>query len=83
MPSYKVKQTGFYGGVLRTPGGKHDPVVTGKAIAKKDLPSWLEEIKEKPNRASKKQPNDTVESFLGDDEKPAQKTGVDADIETL
>lgn len=82
MPSYKVKQQGFFGGVLRVPGGRHDPVVTSKAIPKKDLPGWLEEIKEKPSKTTEKKVNATTADFMGDDEK-AEKTGVDADIEAL
>jgi hypothetical protein len=67
MPSYKVKEKGFFGGVLREPGGKHDPVVTSKPL--KPVPSWLEEIKSTPAQQRKKttKPKEKVEDFMGDD----------------
>lgn len=46
MPRYRVLQPGFYGGVLRTPGGPHDPVVTPMPFPKDQTPSWLELIPE-------------------------------------
>ena len=51
MARYRVKEPGFFGGILRTPGGKHDPIVTARPIPKKKLPSWLEEIDEEAEAA--------------------------------
>ena len=83
MPKYKVLEKGFYGGILREPGGRHDPVVTSKAIPKAKMPSWLEEIKPgKNNKASENKPNEDVANFLGEDE-TAEKSQADVDIETL
>lgn len=69
MPRYKVTQPGFYGGIFRTPGGKHDPVVTAAPISAKKLPSWLEEIKEDSSPAKKRgqatQPNEKPADFMG------------------
>jgi len=68
MPKYRVKSPGFFGGVLREPGGKHDPVVTSKPIPKKEMPSWLELVKEDPKKKNTAEPNDTVDSFMGDED---------------
>jgi hypothetical protein len=69
MPKYRVLKTGFYGTVLRVPGGKHDPVVTSKPIPKKELPSWLELIKDDGKVKNEvTEPNDTVDSFMGDED---------------
>jgi hypothetical protein len=79
MPTYKVTKKGFFGGVLREPGHpRHGFVVTAKAIPKGKLPSWLDEFKEKPSRSSSKKPNDTTQSFMGEDAESST-----ADIETL
>ena len=81
MPSYKVKEKGFFGGVFRVPGGKHDPVVTANPIPKNKMPSWLEEIKpstktsagRKKAAAKVTEPNESKDDFMGKDE----------DVETL
>jgi len=82
MPQYKVKEPGFFGGILRTPGGRHDPVVTAAPITKKDLPEWLEEIvpETSPNKkaATVTKPNEKVSDFMGDTKKDD-----DSGLETL
>lgn len=79
MPKYKVLKPGFFGGIFREPGGRHDPVVTAKPIPKKEQPSWLELMKAS---AKKKDdvttPNDTPDSFMGD-----KADDDDAGVETL
>lgn len=67
MPKYKVLKPGFFGGVFRTPGGPHDPVITAQPFKKGACPSWLELLK---TPAKKKKPandttvpNDTLESI--------------------
>ena len=71
MPSYKVLEKGFYGGVLRVPGGPHDPVVTSSPIAKAAMPSWLEEIKAPTSRKKAAEKvtvaNSSAEDFIGDE----------------
>ncbi len=68
MPEYKVLENGFYGGVFRVPGGRHDPVKTSKPIKK--VPSWLELIKDrktpKQKAAAVNVPNEKVSDFMGD-----------------
>lgn len=78
MPEYKVLSPGFWGGTYRTPGGRHDPVVTASPIAKKDLPSWLEPITgpapakraaaKKTAAAKKEQETEAKLDFTGDDD---------------
>jgi len=73
MPKYKVKETGFFGGVLRVPGGRHDPVVTAKPIPTKEIPSWLELMKVETKTKKQKgeaassvtEPNADSSDFLG------------------
>lgn len=67
MPSYKVLKPGFFGGVYRAPGSKHDPVVTDKPL--KPVPNWLEEIKFSAADQKKKvtKTNTKPEDFMGDD----------------
>ena len=79
MPKYKVLKKGFFGGVLREPGGKHDPVITSKPFPKNETPSWLKLMtKADESRAAKAAevtvPNEGVEDFMGDD---------DPDVETM
>lgn len=67
MPSYKVLSAGFFGGVYRSPGSKHDPVVTEKPL--NPVPRWLEEIKFSAADQKKKTTvsNAKKEDFMGSD----------------
>ena len=74
MPKYRVLEAGFYADIYRTPGGRHDPVVTAKPIAKKDLPSWLEPIEEtrtkpaaKKAAAKKAEKTEQALDFIGEE----------------
>jgi hypothetical protein len=58
MAKYRVKEPGFYGGIYREPGGKHDPVVTARPIPRKKLPSWLEEVDEEAEAAARQEIDD-------------------------
>jgi|TARA_Y100000310_G_scaffold127563_1_gene126692 hypothetical protein len=46
MPSYRVKQKGYYGGKIYDPEGKRRTLVVDKPFDKKTMPSWVEPIKE-------------------------------------
>ncbi|QGT52260.1 hypothetical protein [Vibrio phage MZH0603] len=53
MPSYKVKQMGFFDGRLYDPNGKRPVLHTDKEL--KPVPKWLEPIKsETPAQAKKR-----------------------------
>lgn len=76
MPKYKVLKPGFFGGIFRTPGGKHDPVVTAKPIPKTKMGTWLEEVvppkpltkaEQKKAAAAEDKTNENENDFMGDD----------------
>lgn len=53
MATYKVIAKGFYNGALYTPDGKRNTLTVDKAFTKKNMPSWVQPIKE-PTAAEKK-----------------------------
>lgn len=75
MPKYKVLENGYFGGIFRTPGGRHDPVVTSKPFPKGKIPNWLEEVKEDKKKKTNKEkaadvtePNESATDFLGEED---------------
>ena len=62
MPKYSVIETGFFGGILRVPGGDHDPVVTAEPL--KPIPSWLKKYVE-PKMKKEKTQDDLKDQFTG------------------
>jgi len=81
MPSYKVLDKGFYGGVFRVPGGPHDPVITPAPIPKGEVPSWLELIKEETKTAKSRKA--AAEKVTVPNASPSDFTEDDDGVETL
>ena len=46
MPSYRVKEKGFFDGKMFDPEGKRPILTVDKPFTKKNMPSWVEPIKE-------------------------------------
>jgi hypothetical protein len=72
MPKYRVLENGFFGGIFRTPHGRHNTVVTSKPFPKGKTPKWLEEVKEqktnKAKAATVNVPNEKESDFMGKSE---------------
>lgn len=77
MPLYRVTKTGFWGGILRTPGGRHGVVETAKPIPKKELPSWMEPMSKADNKKAEDKKIENPPSFID------EKENDDAGLETL
>jgi hypothetical protein len=68
MPKYRVLANGFFGGIFRTPGGRHNTVVTSKPFPKGKTPKWLELVKEEKSNKSVNVPNEKASDFMGESE---------------
>lgn len=79
MPSYKVIQKGYFGGKLYDPEGKRKVLKVEKPFGKKDIPSWVEPIKDVKETAAEKKAREKSEKEQA--EKDAQnKRDVDAAV---
>lgn len=55
MPSYRVKEKGFFDGRIYDPNGKRPVLVVDKPFTKKNMPSWVEPIKETTTQSKARQ----------------------------
>ena len=79
MPQYRVVKKAFFGGKLYDPAGKRKVLTVDKPFTEKEIPSWVEPIKEVAKAKSRAKPK-TAPAVKED---PSFMADESASVETL